>query len=174
MSMERSVRTANLSVRDTAIGVTRIAFGLVWAIDAIMKWQPAFLNGFVSFLKEGQAGQPVLIADWIQGWINLVHISPTFFALIVALVETFIALSLIFGAFSNLGYLVGFALSLIIWAVPEGFGGPYTTGATDIGTAIIYAFVFVTLFLLQAGQYLGMDRQIGAWLGEKSWLASAQ
>ncbi len=28
------------------IGVLRIVFGLVWAIDAWFKWQPDFINNF--------------------------------------------------------------------------------------------------------------------------------
>jgi hypothetical protein len=30
----------------------------------------------------------------------------------------------------------------MVWAIAEGFGGPYTSGASDIGTAIIYAVLF--------------------------------
>ena len=40
-------------------------------------------------------------------------------------------------------------MSILIWAVGEGFGGPYTSGATDIGTAIIYALVFAALWGLE-------------------------
>ncbi len=38
--------------------------------------------------------------------------------------------------------------SVLIWATAEGFGGPYTSGAADIGTAIIYAVVFAGLLAL--------------------------
>jgi len=38
--------------------------------------------------------------------------------------------------------------SLLIWGTAEGFGGPYTSGASDIGTAIIYAVVFAGLLML--------------------------
>jgi hypothetical protein len=31
--------------------VVRIAFGLVKAIDAWFKWQPSFVHGFTSYLK---------------------------------------------------------------------------------------------------------------------------
>jgi hypothetical protein len=34
--------------------------------------------------------------------------------------------------------------SLLIWSVAEGFGGPHTSGATDIGTSVIYVVVFGT------------------------------
>ena len=36
--------------------------------------------------------------------------------------------------------------SLLVWSVGEAFGGPYAAGSTDIGTAIIYAFVFAALY----------------------------
>jgi hypothetical protein len=45
-------------------------------------------------------------------------------------------------------YIVGLVFSLLIWATAEGFGGPYTAGATDLGTAIINAVVFALLFLI--------------------------
>jgi nitrite reductase (NO-forming) len=37
---------------------------------------------------------------------------------------------------------------VLIWSTAEGFGGPYTSGASDIGTAIIYAIVFAGLLAL--------------------------
>ena len=37
---------------------------------------------------------------------------------------------------------------MLIWATAEGFGGPYTAGASDIGTAVIYAVVFMGLLAL--------------------------
>jgi nitrite reductase (NO-forming) len=38
--------------------------------------------------------------------------------------------------------------SLLIWSTAEGFGGPYTSGASDVGTALIYAVVFAGLLAL--------------------------
>jgi hypothetical protein len=36
----------------------RIAFGVIWLIDAGLKWEPAFRSGFTSMLKESAQGQP--------------------------------------------------------------------------------------------------------------------
>jgi uncharacterized membrane protein YphA (DoxX/SURF4 family) len=154
------------------IAFTRIAFGLIWAIDAYFKWQPAFANNFVTYLQETFSGQPALIQSWLNFWINLVNIDPHLIARIVALGETGIAIGLILGLFSNLAYTGGILLSLVIWAVPEGFGGPYTAGATDIGAGIIYVFVFLGLFLLSAGQYYGLDQIIRDKLGKWGFLSS--
>lgn len=33
--------------RARAIALLRVAFGLIWAIDAWFKWQPGFLSSFI-------------------------------------------------------------------------------------------------------------------------------
>ena len=162
----------NVKSRSPAIALTRITFGLVWAFDAYFKWQPAFQNNFVSYLQETYDGQPALIQAWLNLWINLVNLNPHLFARLVALGETGIAIGLLLGLFSNLAYAGGTLLSIIIWAVPEGFGGPYTTGATDVGTGIIYVFGFLGLFLLSAGKYYGLDKIVRAKLGRWKFLSS--
>ncbi len=156
------------------IGLMRIAFGVIWAIDAQFKWQPDFLFHFTSFLAEGQDGQPDWIKAWIEGWIHIVSISPVFFAVIVALAETALAISLLFGVMSNLAYFGGALLTVVIWATAEGFGGPYVAGSTDVGTGIIYTLVFALLFFSRAGLHLGLDGKLGQRLGSYAWLASGR
>jgi uncharacterized membrane protein YphA (DoxX/SURF4 family) len=68
----------------------------------------------------------------------------------VGALEFTLGLSLIVGVGRKVAYTGGFFLSLLIWSVPEGFGGPYGPGSTDIGTGIIYAFVFLFLLILNA------------------------
>ena len=123
-------------------------------------------------MQETFDGHPAIIQAWLNAWINLVSINPHLFAWIVALGETAIAIGLLLGLFSNLTYAGGTLLSIVIWAVPEGFGGPYTPGATDVGTGIIYVFGFMGLFLLSAGQYYGLDKVIRAKLGRWRFLSS--
>jgi uncharacterized membrane protein YphA (DoxX/SURF4 family) len=88
--------------RSLAIAFTRISFGLVWAIDAYFKWQPAFADHFVSYLHETYGGQPALIQSWLDLWIKLVSIDPHLFARIVAMGETSIAIGLLLGLFLGL------------------------------------------------------------------------
>jgi uncharacterized membrane protein YphA (DoxX/SURF4 family) len=59
--------------------------------------------------------------------------------------ETCLALVLVLGVARRVGYAVGAVYALLVWAVGEGFGGPYVSGSTDIGTGIIYTMLFVTL-----------------------------
>lgn len=158
--------------RFTAIGVLRIIFGIVWGIDAWFKWQPSFRDNFTSYLTGAQDGQPWPIHHWIGFWVNVVHVDPTAFAYLVAVGETAIALALVLGVFSNLSYLVGIVLAVVIWSTAEGFGGPYQAGSTDIGAAVIYVLVFAGLFLSAAGLYLGLDRRLTPRLGRWAVLAS--
>ena len=172
MNTITSENTVKSKWREMMIAFTRIAFGLVWSIDAYFKWQPAFANNFVSYLQETYDGQPHVIQSWLNFWINLVNIDPHLFARIIALGETGIAVGLLFGLFSNLDYAAGILLALVIWSVPEGFGGPYTPGATDLGAGIIYVFGFLGLFLLSGGQYYGLDRIVWSKLGKWRFLSS--
>lgn len=127
--------------------VLRIAFGLVWAIDACLKWQPGFMNSFTNQVTMMMSGQPGWIAAWIGWWGTLVAPHALAWALLLAVSETAIAIGLVFGLFTRTAIVGGILLSLLIWAIPEGFGGPYVAGSTDIGTGIIYAFVLVALWL---------------------------
>jgi thiosulfate dehydrogenase [quinone] large subunit len=158
--------------RAQAFGILRVVFGLVWAVDATFKWLPDFQNGFVTYLTGALDGQPIWVTAWIGFWIDIVKVNPHLFAIIVAAGETALALGLIFGVLSNLAALGGVLLTLVIWTTAEGFGGPYAAGSTDIGTAIIYLFVFIALFLSQSGLRFGLDRYLTPMLGRWGWLAS--
>lgn len=137
--------------------VLRIAFGIIWAIDAFFKWQPDFFINLTSYLAGGAEGQPLLVQKWIHLWISVVGVNPHLFAVLVALAETALAIALIFGIFTRLACYGGILLSLVIWSTAEGFGGPYTAGSTDIGSAIIYVLVFVALVIGQSSKAWGID-----------------
>jgi uncharacterized membrane protein YphA (DoxX/SURF4 family) len=168
---QAKVATAE-SWRTKGWALLRITFGLIWAIDAWFKWQPDFIQNFVSYVTSALDGQPPAVQAWIHFWEYTVRTDPTVFAYIVALAETALAISLIFGFLSNVGYAGGILLAFVIWSTAEGFGGPYMPGSTDIGAAIIYMLVFVALFLASAGLYWGVDRSLTPRLGRFGYLAS--
>lgn len=56
--------------RLTGIGVLRIVFGIIWGIDAWLKWQPDFINNFVSYLTGPLASQPPQVRAWIHSGIK--------------------------------------------------------------------------------------------------------
>jgi len=145
------------------VAILRIVFGLVWAVDAVFKWQPAFINSLMDNVTSAAQGQPAWLVPWFNWWQHLLAIDPTFFAYSVAVIESLIAVALIIGFARRITYLAAIVFSLVIWAVAEGFGGPYTSSSTDIGTAIIYAIVFFALYGLEqlAGESrLNVDKAI--------------
>lgn len=158
-------------LEDKSFAVLRIAFGFIWLIDAMFKWQPAFLENFTSYLLEGADGQGALVSAWIHFWIHTVSVNPHAFAIIVAVAETAIALGLIFGAFTRVTLMGGMLMAFVIWSTAEGFGGPYVAGSTDIGAAIIYIIVFLALWLGKSWRYYSFDKilyekfhfKIGSW-----------
>ncbi|MGD0610411.1 MAG: hypothetical protein ABSB41_02770 [Anaerolineales bacterium] len=132
----------------TAAGAVRTVFGLVWAIDAYFKWQPAFLDNYLSYITGIVTGQPQWLLPWFNLWVKLITPDPTLFAWMTRLIETALAAGLLFGVLRKWTYLLGGLFALLIWSIPEGFGGPYTPGATDVGAGLIYILVFVALIIV--------------------------
>jgi thiosulfate dehydrogenase (quinone) large subunit len=136
----------------------RILFGAVWAIDAYLKWQPSFIRSYADSVVSAAHGQPDWLRPWFRLWRHLVAVDPRLLAHATAVIETLIALALLLGIGRRAVYLFGAVWSLGIWVIPEGFGGSFLAGATDIGTAIMYALVFVTLYSLET-----LPAATGAW-----------
>ena len=129
--------------------ILRVSFGIVWMIDGALKFQPGF--SLLSNIQSAASGAPAWLAPWFNFWINMTNVNPTFLTYSIGAIELALALGLILGFLRKIVYIVGFLYSLVVWSVPEGFGGPYGPGSTDIGTGIIYAFVFALLMIVNAG-----------------------
>ncbi len=145
------------TAEDKSFAILRIIFGGVWLVDAWFKWSPSFINNLTDYLTQGAQGQPALVQAWINLWVRGVSVDPHLFAIIVAISETAIATGLLFGLFTEIAILGGIAMTLVIWSTAEGFGGPYVAGSTDIGAAVIYAIVFVALWLGRCWRYYSLD-----------------
>lgn len=159
--------------RARAIAILRIAFGLIWAIDAWFKWQPGFISSFTDQITKTKQDQSPAVQSWLSFWAHLVGGNPPLFAYLTAAVETALVVFLIFGLLTQLTCLVGGLWSLAIWAIPEGFGGPYKPGdSTDVGTALLYALMFAVLFAIAAGRYYAVDRWLTPRLGRFAFLAA--
>ena len=130
--------------------VMRIVFGIVWGIDGLFKFQPGFPDSIAGQISDAASGQPAWLQPWFSFWSQAVAANPAFFAYSIGFLEVALAVALILGLLRKVAYTGGFFLSLVIWSVPEGFGGAYGPASTDIGTGIIYAFVFVFLMILAA------------------------
>lgn len=125
--------------------IVRLLFGIIFAIDAVLKWLPGYRSTYLSQLKSVAHGQPSWLHGWFQFWIHLQSSAPSLFASSTGVIETGLAACLLLGLGRRAGYLGGAVYTLLIWAVGEGFGGPYMSGSTDVGTGIVYALLFITL-----------------------------
>jgi nitrite reductase (NO-forming) len=134
----------------------RIGFGLILAIDAAFKWRPGFHRDFLMMIKEASEGQPSWLHGWFKFWINTMAPHPHVWAYSIAVIETLLALALIFGFARKTTYILTAIVCFGIWTVAEGFGGPYTSTSTDIGAAVMYAVVAASLLVLQL--QCGTDR----------------
>lgn len=125
--------------------LVRVLFGVTFGIDAALKWLPGYRHTYISQLKSVASGQPPWLGGWFQFWIHLQSIAPPVFATLTGISETALALCLLLGAARRAAYTLGAVYTLLIWAVGEGFGGPYMPGSTDVGAGIVYALLFITL-----------------------------
>ena len=140
---ESAPRTIN------AFTIFRIAFGLVWVIDGIMKFVWLQPSDVVNLVQGAGQGQPSWLQPWYNFWIASVASAPASFLYGIGAIELALGFALVIGFLRKTAYLGGVVLSLMIWSIDEGFGGPYGPGATDIGAAIMYAFLFVGIIILE-------------------------
>lgn len=132
-------------------GFLRILFGGVWLVDGLLRLQPGAFPQ-LSYWMVVMAGQeqPGWLSGWYAFWTGLIGGAPTVWWYGVGSVELVLAACLVAGFLRKPVYLIGLSLSLFLWTVPEGFGGPYAPGSTDMGTGILYAVVFLALLHLDS------------------------
>ncbi|HXS72568.1 MAG TPA: multicopper oxidase domain-containing protein [Rhodanobacteraceae bacterium] len=126
----------------------RVAFGLIWVANAAFTWTSGFAVHYVGYLHNAAQGQPGWSAWWFNFWIWLVTPNAGVFVWLTRAIETGLAAALVLGFARKTIYALGALFSLLIWSTAEGFGGPYTVGATNMGAGIIYVLVFVALIVI--------------------------
>jgi thiosulfate dehydrogenase [quinone] large subunit len=165
--MDRSLR------RLRGAAVVRILFGLLWAIDAWLKWLPGFIGGqTIAHELNPQSVSTPVVHGWVQLWHDVAGMNPGMFAMGTAVIETLLAAALIFGILSNLTFIVTAAFSFGIWTAPEHMHLPWgTPGMTDLGPSIGYVFAALALFYATAGATWSVDAVIRPHLGRFAPLA---
>ena len=130
----------------------RVLFGGLWLAAGILKFLPGFADGFYGMIQDAASSAPAWLQGWYSFWLDAASTNGTLIVYTVGTLEVLLGLALILGLGRKIAYFGGIALSLLIWTVPEAFGGPYSTGAgaTDLGTGITYAVMFVGLIALNA------------------------
>jgi thiosulfate dehydrogenase [quinone] large subunit len=166
--MDRSLRRLH------GAAVVRIVYGVLWAIDAVFKWLPGWINGQTlgHELDESKVPTPVL-HNWVGLWHGAASMNPGAFAMFTAIVESLIAVALILGFLSNLTFIVTAVWSFGIWTSAEHMHMPFTTGMTDLGPSIGYIFAALALFFAAAGATWSVDAVIRSRLGRLAPLAGS-
>lgn len=157
-----------------ASAALRVAFGIIWTVNAAFTWTPRFAANYMGYLHNAADGQPGWSAFWFNSWIAIVTPNQELFLWLTRIAETSLAVALLFGFARRSVYALGLLFSLLIWSTAEGFGGPYAVGATNMGVGISYVLIFAVLIVIntRAGtspysvDYL-IERQFPKW----SWIA---
>jgi hypothetical protein len=153
-----SPRTPLLGAEDhaamRALSWARIVFGVFFAINLGLHFNPQYAVQFAANVSHAaQAAQ----APWLGAWAAGVLQVMTFVGMSKAVallfgVEALLTVGLLTGwGFPALAW-TGLVYELFLWSTLGGLGGPYTSGATDPGTAIVYALGFALLLLLRGWQ----------------------
>ncbi|MHB8346480.1 MAG: hypothetical protein ACYDHM_04695 [Acidiferrobacterales bacterium] len=137
----------------SAFAVMRIVFGVIWAINTVLQANTPYVNGFLASIVERIKGQPDIIRTYLHGVVHVVNLlGPHYVAVGTVVLDALLALSLLTGvAYRPMAWL-GVVYTLLLWSTVGGFGGSYVAGATDPGTAIVYALVFFAVLSVPAGQ----------------------
>lgn len=164
-----------------ASAALRIAFGIIWAVGAAFTWTSQFAANYVGYLHNAAQGQPGWSAWWFDMWIAIVTPHPSLFVWLTRIAETLLAIALLLGFARKTTYVMGALFSLLIWATAEGFAGPYTVGAVNMGTAITYVLIFAALIGINyrggpspySVDYL-IERRWQGWWRIAEWSGDAQ
>jgi uncharacterized membrane protein YphA (DoxX/SURF4 family) len=132
--------------------IFRLLLGAAWLTDGVLKFTSGFVNSFLGAVQTSQASAPSWLSGWFSFWAAQAASNSALIVYTVGGLEVVLGLALLLGFMRKIAYAGGVVLGLLIWAVPEGFGGPYQSGAggTDIGTGIIYAIAFLGLIVINA------------------------
>ena len=124
----------------------RVVVGIVWLVDGSLKFASGFVDSFPGLIRT--EGQPAWLQPWFSFWSNAAAANAAVIVYTTGALELALGMALVLGFMRKIAYSGGVVLSLFIWAIPEGFGGPYGPGSTDIGTGAIYSLLFLALIMI--------------------------
>jgi hypothetical protein len=136
-----------------ALGVLRIGFGIIWALNLLY-----ILNPENQFFPSFAATAASYGASSIGGSALAAFVAqnPLPFATAIAGVTAYLAIAFVLGATTRVACVVGFGFNTVllltqfgtIWIAP---------GGTDIGPQPLYLLVYSALFVGRAGGLFGLD-----------------
>lgn len=149
------------------VACLRVFVGAILAVDASLQFLPGAPPQLAYLLVVGAGQEHPTLSWWFSYWAAVIAQDPGFWWYGTGALMAFLAACLILGIARRLAYVVGFFFSLLLWAVPNGFGGPYAAPNTDIGAGLMYAVLF--LVLLQIDSVSGPARLSADAVLERRW-----
>lgn len=144
-----------------ALSWARIAFGVFFAINLGLHFNPQYAVQFAGDVSHAAlaAGQPHWLGVWVAGVLQgMAAVGMSKAVALLFGIEALLTVGLLTGwGFPALAW-TGLVYELFLWSTLGGLGGPYTRGATDPGTAIVYALGFALLLLLRGWQGAAWSR----------------
>lgn len=145
LGIERLQRIPGLA-NNELLALARVLFGLLWGYDALLKFEPYFLNHYLDYLTAAQKDNAgTWRGAYDHAWIAVgAAVGPRLVAFSVGVAEVALAASLISGRGLRVVGPIGLVLSFVIWTTTEEWGGPYSMGVAAtmpmrlLGPAIIY------------------------------------
>jgi uncharacterized membrane protein YphA (DoxX/SURF4 family) len=144
----------------------RITFGIIWVLNTWFQANSAYISRlFLKSFQAGISGQPEWLANYTHSVVVAIQaLGPSRVALAPVVIDALLALSLLSGIWLRFFAWVGIVYNLFMWSTVGGMGGPYTQGATDPGTAVVYALVFFFVLATRSGEH---SRPVSAALSEE-------
>lgn len=140
----------DLATQASAFKLLRIGFGLIWLFNVVYQSKPAYINQLFLASLQPHAGQSQWYSAYANGVIHLVNaIGAHTVAIATIIIGAALAISLLTGLWLKYMAWVGALFTFIMWTTAGHIGGPYTQGATDPGTLIVYTLVFITIILIE-------------------------
>ena len=140
------------------VGVVRILFGLICAVNTLLQANAFYIDHFLdSFQADWADGQPAWLALYGHEMAAIIQgIGARGAAIATVVLNGILAISLITGIGLRVMAWIGIIFNLWLWTTVGGLGGPYTHGATDPGTAIIYALSFMFVLITRAWERVSL------------------
>ncbi|MHB1240610.1 MAG: hypothetical protein ACYC18_08910 [Gammaproteobacteria bacterium] len=134
--------------RRRALRLLNAGFGLIWVFNVVYQLRPVYLNDlFLRALaaRPGQAAWYAAYTHRVMVWVQALGASRV--AMASAAIGALLGLSLLTGRWLRASAWLGVVYTFFLWTTVGHLGGPYTRGATDPGTLIVYSLVFLFILL---------------------------
>ena len=150
--------------RQEVFAFLRILFGLIWVLNTWFQADSAYINHlFLQSFNAGIKGQPEWLAHYTQGVLYIIQtLGASRVAVATVVIDALLAISLLAGIWVPFFAGVGIIYNLFMWSTVGGLGGPYTQGATDPGTAVVYALAFFFVLITRSWTRLSLQPFIDA------------